>query len=219
MLGVLSFVVLIPLALLNSTSGFIPELFVFAGLTLFFWWTYDSWRLNDVIFTLLVLGLLSHAMGILGWYGNSPLPVQWDHISHFFGLLPWSLLFFRFVEQWMNARIFSLRNFLLLLVVFASASGVGAVIELSEFVGFLQLGFGDGAFQFGTGDGLETLAGATDKIDDIGGGWINTGWDLLFNTLGILIGMAIMIVIRAGVRKPERAYYFEDVGEWSKKVS
>lgn len=195
-LGILIFLTLIPISFFYGTSGFIPDLFIFMGLLLFFRWTYGVWRLNIVAYTLLILGMFTHACGIFGWYGHSPIFIQWDHITHFFGLLPFGLLFWGFFEQWMDDRLFTRKNLLLVIAVFFAAFGVGALIELSEFLGFLNWGFGEGAFQFGKGDGFETITGASDKINDLGGGWINTGWDLVFNTSGILVGIAVMIVAR-----------------------
>ena len=216
-IGVLIFLVMIPIAYLNGVYGFIPDLMTFIVLTLFYYWTFNTFRNTVPIFTLLIIGHLTHAMGIFGWYHISPVPIQWDHITHIFGALPYALLFFRFFEQWADVRWFSKKNLLLLLAVFLAATGVGAVVEMSEFVGYLSLGFGEGAFMFGPGDGIAGHSGS-DLIDVIGGGWINEGWDFMYNTVGIIIGIIIMVIIRATVRKPKPAYYFEPAGSYSKKI-
>jgi len=194
-IGVLIFLIMIPLALLNGVYGFIPDLIVFIVLTLFYRWTYSTFRMNMPIFTLLIIGHILHAGGIFGWYHISPVPVQWDHLTHFFGAFPYALLFFRWMEQWMDAKFFTKKNFLLLIAIFLAASGVGAMVELSEFIGYLQLGFGEGTFQFGPGDGLAGKEGS-DLIDALGGGWINEGWDFIFNTIGILGGIVLMLFLR-----------------------
>lgn len=214
-LGIASFLVLIPLSLLNGTSGFIPELIIFAAITGALYFCFETLRLNVPIYSLVILSMLLHGFGVLGYYAVSPIPVQWDHVTHF-ALFSWGLMFFRFFEQWMDSRVFSRRNVLLLCAVFLAASGIGAVIELSEFLGYLQLGFGEGAFAFGPGDGLGTDG---DVIANLGGGWINTGWDLIFNTLGILLAMMISMAVRLSTHKPSPAYYFEDVGDWSRKIN
>ncbi len=215
-ISILTFLTFIPLALINEMPGWLPELFIFIGLTLFYAWTYDSWRMTLPIFTMLIIGHILHACGIFGWYHISPLPIQWDHITHFFGAFPFALLFYRFFEQWMDAKVFTRKNLLLLLAVFVAATGVGAVVELSEFVGYLKLGFGEGAFQFGPGDGIAGLDG-TDLIDALGGGWINEGWDFIFNTLGIIAGMALMLLTRLIIKKPKPAYYYHQIGDHSEK--
>jgi len=197
-ISILIFVIMIPLGMMNGVHGFIPEIIFFIFLTLFYYWLYDAFRMNLPIFTLLIIGHVLHATGIFGWYNISPVGWQWDHITHIFGALPYALLFFRFFEPWMDAK-FTKKNFLILVAVFMAATGVGAVVELSEFIGYLQLGLGEGAFQFGPGDGIAGKTG-NELIDVIGGGWINEGWDFIYNTVGIIIGMVMMIVIRA-IRK------------------
>ncbi len=205
------------LAAVNGIYGFIPDILIFLGLTLFYAWTYKTFRMNTPIFTLLVIGHILHACGIFGWYHTSPLPIQWDHITHFFGTMPYALLFFNFFGQWADAKWLTKKNILLLASVFLAAMGVGAIVELSEFVGYLSLGFGDGAFMFGTGDGIAGMEG-TDLIDAIGGGWINEGWDFIFNTIGILFGILLMIISKLLVKRPAKAYYFETIEKFSKKI-
>lgn len=91
---------------------------------------------------------------------------------------------------------FTKKTFFVLIGIFLAATGIGAVVEISEFVGYLFAGEGEGAFQFGPGDGVAGLKG-TEFIDAIGGGWINEGWDFIYNTIGILVGIGIMLAIRA----------------------
>lgn len=214
-ISILIFLIMIPIGYLRGVYAFIPDLVLFIILTLFYYWTYDTFRMNTPIFTMLIFGHILHACGIFGWYSTSPVPIQWDHVTHFFGAFPYALLFYKFFEQWADTKWFTKKNILLLLAVFLAATGVGAVVELSEFVGYLQLGFGEGAFQFGPGDGVTGLTGS-DLVDAIGGGWINEGWDFVWNTFGILVGMAIMIVISLFRKKPENAYYFEPTGSYSR---
>jgi len=212
--SILIFLVMIPIALLNGIYGFIPDLIIFIILTIFFAWTYNTFRMTPAIFTLLTIGHLLHACGIFGWYHISPVPIQWDHITHFLGELPYALLFFNFFSQWADTKWLTKKNLLLLIAIFLAAFGVGAVVEMSEFLGYLKLGFGDGALMFGPGDSVAGFEGS-DLIDAIGGGWINTGWDLIFNTTGILFGIAMMIIQRIIARKPEKAYYYETIESYS----
>ncbi len=194
-ISVLIFILMIPMALLNGVYGWIPDLAVFILLTLFYYWTYDTFKMNMPIFTMLIIGHILHAGGIFGWYNVSPIWIQWDHVTHVFGALPYSLLFFNWMKQWMDDKFFTRKNLLLLLAVFLAATGVGAVVEMSEFAGYLLAGQGEGAFMFGPGDGVAGLEG-TDLIDAIGGGWINEGWDFMFNTIGIIVGMGMMMTLR-----------------------
>lgn len=221
LISIAIYAVFIPLSALHNMGGFIPELILFMALSTFYWWMWDTLKINEPIFMLLVLGNALHSCGIFGWYGQSPLPIDWDHITHFFGLLPFGLLFFRWTEQWMTTKVFTKTNLFIIVTIFLAASGVGAMIELGEFMGYLKFGFGQGAFAFGPGDGLEQAIGTdTDnRIADLGGGWVNTGWDLIYNTLGIITGIAIMIALRLiHNKKPQKAYYFEPIETFSKRI-
>ncbi len=215
--SVLIFLVMIALAYINGITGFIPDLLIFIGLTLFYAWTYKVFRMNAPIFTLLIIGHILHSCGIFGWYYISPVPIQWDHITHFFGELPFGLLFFNFFSQWADVKWFTRKNLLILIAVFLAAFGVGAVVEMSEFLGYLNLGFGEGALMFGAGDSVAGMEGNS-LIEAIGGGWINTGWDLIFNSLGILFGIAVMVISKLIIKKPEKAYYFEPIESFSKRI-
>ncbi len=214
-ISTLIFLVMIPISIINGVYAFIPDLFIFIALTWFYYWTYNAFKMNMPIFTMLIIGHISHAVGIFGWYHISPIPIQWDHVTHFFGAFPFALLFFRWMEQWMDAQIITKKNIMFLITIFLAASGVGAMVELSEFLGYLKFGFGDGLFRFGPGDGLEGKTGS-DLIESLGGGWINEGWDFIFNTTGIVFGMALMLFIRATRKKAKQAYYFEQVEKYSK---
>lgn len=216
-ISILIFLTFIPLAIINQTYGWIPDTIIFIFATLFYYWMYATFRMTPFIFLMLILAHILHACGIFGWYHISPLPIGWERITHFFGALPFALLFFRFFEQWMDTRFFTKKNMALLLSVFLCATAVGAIVELNEFIGYLNFGYGEGAFRFGPGDGVVGLDGV-ELIDAIGGGWINQGFDMITNTLGILVGMAIMIGLKLATRRPEKAYYFEPVGEYSRRI-
>ena len=193
-ISILIFLVMIPIAYLNGVYGWIPDICVFIVLILFYCWTYDAFRMNMPIFTMLVIAHVLHAGGIFGWYYISPVPIRWEIITHLAGGFAFSLLMFNWMQQWMENK-FCKKNLLIIMAIFLAATGVGAVVEISEFVGYLSLGFGEGAFMFGPGDGLAGKVGS-DLIDAIGGGWINEGWDFINNTIGIIIGMIIMGIIR-----------------------
>ncbi len=205
LISVLIFIVMIPIAMLNEVYGWIPDIVTFIVITLFYYWMYDTFRMNTPIFTLLVIAHILHAGGIFGWYHVSPVPIRWEIVTHVAGGFAFSLLLFRWMEQWMEAK-FCKKNLLIIFGIFLAATGVGAVVEMSEFVGYLSLGFGEGAFMFGDGDGVAGKEGV-ELIDAIGGGWINEGWDFIFNTVGIIAGMATMGIIRTANKKPKVNFY------------
>jgi len=209
----LIFITFIPLGILSEVHGFIPDAFIFMGLSLFYYFTYNFWGLNPPMFTLLIIAHILHMGGTFGWYHISPLPIQWDHITHFFGSIPFTLLFFSYFRKAWDKRFFTGANFIRLIIIFFAAMGVGQLVEASEFWGYLSFGFGDGTFMFGPGDGVAGKEGA-ELIDALGGGWINEGWDITYNFLGTVAGMLIMIACQwlipaikpqSSHRKPSRA--------------
>lgn len=194
-ISILIFLVMIPIAYLNGVYGWIPDICVFILLTLFYYWAYDTLRMNTPIFTLLIIAHILHAGGIFGWYHISPVPIRWEIVTHLAGGFAFSLLVFRWMEQWMEKK-FTKKTCFVLIGIFLAATGLGAIVEISEFVGYLFAGEGEGAFQFGPGDGVAGKEG-TELIDALGGGWINEGWDFIYNTIGILVGIILMSTSRA----------------------
>lgn len=218
-IGLAIYATFIPLAIIKDLSGFIPDLIIFSTVLTFIYFNWNSFKITKQIFTLIILSQALHACGIFGWYGSSPLPIDWDHITHLVGLFSFSLLFFRFIEQFTDST-FTKKNILLYTLAILAASGVGAVIELAEFAGYLKFGFGEGALAFGPGDGAAgTFTTDTDGlINNLGGGWINTGWDLIYNTIGITAGLIATLTNNFFRKKPQKAYYFETVENFSKKI-
>jgi hypothetical protein len=123
------------------------------------------------------------------------VPIRWEIVTHLAGGFAFSLLVFRWMEQWMEKK-FTKKTCFVLIGIFLAATGLGAIVEISEFVGYLFAGEGEGAFQFGPGDGVAGKEG-TELIDALGGGWINEGWDFIYNTIGILVGIILMSTSRA----------------------
>ena len=193
--GIILFIIFILYSLMSGVFGFIPDQVLFIFIILLLYWGYEEWRLNIPAFAMIILGFSLHSAGVFGWYNVSPLPIQWDHITHIFGIISWTMVFFRYSEPWMTVNFFTSKNFRVFALIFFASLGVGALNETIEFWGYLTLGFGDGAFMFGPGDGINGLVGS-DLMNVIGGGWINTGWDLTYNFIGFIMGILIMIIIK-----------------------
>jgi hypothetical protein len=170
---------------------------VFSALfVLFLHFTFRFWRLNVPVYTLLILGFASHLMGIFGWYNVSPLPLQWDHVTHGFPLFAFSLFLFNYARPWMSGRFWNRKTLGVLIVVLLAGLGIGAVIENIEFGGYLALGYGEGALFFGgPGDGVAITSAQEDIIQELGGGYINTEVDLVWNAMGVVAGLVLMCLI------------------------
>jgi len=76
---------------------------------------------------------------------------------------------------------------ILILIAILAALGIGSIIELSEYLGYLFLGQGEGFLYFGgTGD----LTGNY----NLGGAWINSSVDMIFNLVGSFAGLVAYFV-------------------------
>lgn len=152
---------------------------------------YKRLNLNIPVYTLVILTLSLHLYGTFGWYNISPLPIQWDHITHFVPLFALTLVLFCAFQKFMK-RFWTLRTWVVLAMIFLAGLGMGSLVESFEFSGFLAFGFGEGGLRMGgLGDGLPEDAELTEKILEAGGGYFNTELDLLYNTAGVLLALII----------------------------
>ncbi len=201
-IALLIFAYFIYYAIISRTLSYIMDSALFIALTIFFYCMYKKWNFTLPIYIFVLIPLIAHNAGVLGYYNKSPVPIQWDHITHFLPMFGFSLLFFQNLKEYMNKKFFTSKNFLLFLIVLFGSIGIGSLIENAEFFGYLAFGFGEGGFMFGAGDGLPDVDYKDPKmIEFVGGGWFNTMWDIVFNELGALTGLVVMMVWRFGVGK------------------
>jgi len=200
LLGIATFVVFILYSFVVDVRAFIPDHVFFIFVTIVLYIGYERWRLNLPIYASVIIGLILHSAGVFGWYHISPIPIAWERITHFFGILPLTLLFYNYFRPNLEKKCWTGNNVRYFLVILFVSLGIGALVEIIEFWGYLSLGFGEGALMFGAGDGVAGKTGQ-ELIDVLGGGWINAGWDLTFNLLGALVGLAIMMIVHYAFKK------------------
>ena len=99
----------------------------------------------------------------------------------------------------MTKELSSTRTITILVIMMFATMGVGSLVEMTEFWGYLYLGEGDGVLFFGGGDTDPVL------INEVGGGWINAMEDLVNNFLGGLL--AIIIFIFVNLTKPSENFF------------
>ncbi|MBW3001979.1 hypothetical protein KY338_02335 [Candidatus Woesearchaeota archaeon] len=204
-MSVVIFLVMILMSFIWGNTGFVPDMIAFIILSVFFYFTYEKWNLNLPIYTILILGFIPHALGFMGFYGSTPIGISWDHLTHILPIFAFGLLFFNFLYQWMDRKFFTQKTIFLILVVLMAASGIGVIIELVEFSGFMVYGFGEGALAFGTGDACPgQLVTSVEEIEAYGVGWFNTMYDLVWNSMGALAAVLIMILIHYVILKPRK---------------
>lgn len=156
------------------------------------------------IFILLIIGFISHNLGVFGFYNVSPIPIQYDHITHFIGLFAVSTLFFNFFKKYFSDN--KINNVLILIIIILATLGVGSLIETAEFLGFLKFGFGEGFLKFGGLGDTPLTEEVLRDIDLIGGGWVNTMWDLVYNALGALFGVTFMYILYLYKNKNDKRF-------------
>lgn len=162
-------------AYLNKTTWLFDQ---FLGIIIMFvlLLSYKKLRLNFYTFTFLAVALLIHNAGTFGFYNISPVPVQYDHMTHAVGLFAFTLAVHNILKH---------KNFTtigLILITFLVSSGFGAFIEIWEFLGHLNR---NSLF-------LNIFAGLTLDKTDMGREWANCMIDLLYNSLGCLAAIVII---------------------------
>ena len=202
--ALLIYIVLFLLAWINSVLiYYAADIFFSIAFTLFLHFAYRFWRLSRPVYALVVLSLTSHLMGIFGWYNTSPIPLSWDHITHGLPMFSFTLLIYGFMHQWMDRKYWKAKTWAIMILVLLSAMGIGAAIENVEFLGFLTVGYGEGALFFGGAGDVTLPATQAQILKDIGGGYWNTELDLLWNLAGALAGIILMSAVYYGFKKKE----------------
>jgi hypothetical protein len=144
-------------------------------------------RLNPVTSSLVCLALIFHSAGTFGFYTSSPVFVEYDVFTHFFGLFAVAFLLCGLVKSRGASK-----GMMVVLVILASM-GVGSFVELLEYSGYEMFGTGEGVFMIGDGDFGGDLGNVFGE-DNLAGVWIDTMQDLVVNLLGTLVGVACFLL-------------------------
>ena len=93
--GLLAYLIVIAEAIRTQIFTWIPDAvisFFFLGFCL---WKWKELHLTNTIFLFVLLSFFLHNAGVFGFYGSSPLPIAWDHVTHFVGLFAAGIFFFK----------------------------------------------------------------------------------------------------------------------------
>lgn len=185
----ISFVILFVLLIFYSVfSGFYhyildlsASILVISLLFLF----YKHFRLDHFIFILIFIALLLHNFGLFGFYNNTPIYFSYDRLTHFFGGFSLSFMFLNYFKIYFNKS--KQNNLILIICSILIVLGIGSIIEIIEYLGYIILGQGEGFFYFGgTGD----LGVNQNQLS----AWINSSFDMIFNLLGTLFGLVFYFI-------------------------
>jgi uncharacterized membrane protein YjdF len=135
-----------------------------------FYMLYDRLHQDNISYLLMIITLLLHDLSL---YGNNIFGIPFEHYMHFFGGFTIATI----TDRLFNEKLHKAKRFLLLIIF---SLGIGAIVEITEWIGFKILGPGEGLFYFGAGD-----------FDS----WHNTIKDLIFNASGATL-MGIRTLFR-----------------------
>ena len=137
-------------------------------------------HLHAVHYALLIVAILLHDLGAYGWYQNSPLPISWDILVHYYFAVPVTLILYRAI-----ARNFApvLRPWQAGVVALLFMMGLGALHEIMEYASYLLLGEEKGMLKPSTSYFLDTQR------------------DLTNNLLGTLTAIALLVIGRITLQR------------------
>lgn len=184
-MSMIVFLLLIGYEWSHGVYEYIADTIFFIILTLMLLALYKKLDLDLWSYAAFIIALLFHNAGTFGWYNISPLPIQWDHITHITGIAAPTLILFRFSRRFFRATTF--HNAYVILFTLLAALGIGVFVEFYEFAGYYIVGEGVGGLGQGEGDFTTELGESL---------WLNTMLDMIFNVIGALVGIGIGILLR-----------------------
>ena len=151
-------------------------------LIIFFTWKRQWFHFNTYSTSLVCAAIIFHNLGTLGYYAVSPLFMQYDHFTHLFGFVACAFFIHGIIVPYFKGS-----RTRLYFLIFMACLGAGTLIEMSEFIGYLFLGEGEGMFFLGAGD----FGGDLGPVfaSDVAKEWIDSMWDLIYNALGTILGI------------------------------
>ena len=186
-LSVLAFCFIISYSIISRTFYYIADSTISILVLTILFFLYPKFNLNKTVFILIFLALLFHNLGVFGFYSSSPFPFSYDKLTHFVGGFSLSIFFINYIRIFF--RNSKTEKTILILIAILAALGIGSIIEVTEYFGYLLLGQGEGFLYFGgTGD----LTGNY----NLGGAWINSSVDVAFNLVGALVGFIVYFICK-----------------------
>ena len=178
-LSLIVFLSLIIIAFITNVKDYVNDGVILIFLLTLLYLGRSSLKLNVWSYLLIAFGFLLHNFGVFGFYNVSPVFIQWDHVTHFFGELGMGVFVFNYLNKsnfFVNGK---LSTFYLCTIAVLAAMGFGVFVEFLEFGGYFFVGEGAGVLGHGLGD-INT--------EFVNGEWFNTMFDLIFNFFGSLVG-------------------------------
>ena len=176
-LALLFFLHIIWYCIKTNYHYYVYDSVTFIGLTLLLYIFYEHWRLDTFTFLMLILAFALHDLGAFRFYASPPVPFDWDIVTHVFGIYAATLFLYNILFSLLKKH-----HALLFFIVVLAGLGVGVIVELVEFSGFVRVGFGEGFLGRGFGDYDPGIV-SSDYIDTI--------QDLFWNFVGATLGFVV----------------------------
>ena len=130
------------------------------------------------------LGFVSNTAGAVGIYELYYQGIGWDKLLHVISTAGISMLAYSYLSvknKSTRNKVFSV--FGLVVITFLLVQGIGAINEITEFIGSRYFGIAQG--MFGITNGLHPPKSDFELYD--------TQWDMIANVIGTIVGIAYMI--------------------------
>jgi len=151
-------------SIIDKNSGLIIDATIFLILVIFLIIFSNKMHQTRFSYLFFMIAIIMHS---LYFYGAYFFGIPFEYIMHVFGSFAVALGVDRFYN--VNLPIIH-RVFLVVLITV----GIGAILEIFEWLGYAYLGEGDGIFMYGFGDY---------------GAWQNSIVDMLFNFIGAIFSL------------------------------
>lgn len=188
------------LALLMPGSAPPHDIFAAFFIMCVFFLLHQILGFKRVVPLLLGIGFIPHLLGLywifpiyegggLGTlYGAPQLGYHYDWFVHSFAMFCYTLAFASVSYRYLMKGLKS--SFVFFVFILFFMSGVGALNESMEYVGFEIFGYGEGFLEFGDGDSSPET-----------GPWQNASMDMVSNFIGICLGLWVFLFFKKGSQK------------------
>lgn len=140
------------------------------------------------------IGFIPHILGLYeifysfnsfngALYGSAFFGYHYDWIVHFFATFCYSVALGAMSYEYLRKGLKSC--FIVFIILLFFMSGLGALNESIEFVGYELFGYGKGFLEFGDGDASPNA-----------GPWQNASMDMVNNIIGAAIGIGLFLLIK-----------------------
>lgn len=174
---------------LSTVKYAIPEVFVSIVCLFIIRYIDKKIKLTTTNTTLLCIGTTLHPLGVFGLYSHFILfdLIGYDKLVHLFVSFTLTYTILKIAEKHIILNISENKNALLAYTVaILTVMGLGAILEINEFIGEAYFGINTGGL-FTMSDTLPEIRSDLQKYD--------TYYDMIFNLIGSVVG-ALTIAIK-----------------------